>query len=246
MTLVETIVVMLIVGILIGITIPVIRSVAVRRHDALNLSNMRATMVDFVAYAAAHDGDLPNPGLPNRSQPDDYFYFDIGGTPAAADRYTALQFEWPRVLTKWLGSSHAHWHSTFDDLSFEGTVDPKKAKSAGYDLYGQISEVHYSHTMFSAAEIWTMPTIVSSIEIYKAFFKVVNLAEVRSASGKGVLVNRQRPAGGLFYMAFADGSASLLDPAMARPQAAHPLSFDPNRPGHPGMSTLDGYLGLDY
>jgi hypothetical protein len=224
----------------------VIRGASMRRHDAANLSNIRSTLVDFTAYAAANDGRLPNPGLPQNSREDDFFYFDFGGTDRAISRYLALQREWPRVLTHWMGQSQPHWHSTFDDLTFEGTVD-HSALTPEYDLHGQISSVVYSHTMFTAHTAWKMPSAVRDEAGYATHYKIVRLADIRQASAKGILANRQRPGDPhIFYAGFADGSSSLRDTRQARPRASPPLAADPNREGFPILSTLNGYTGLDY
>ena len=246
MTLVELLVTLGVIAVLIAIAVPVLRAVYAMRHDAINLSNARATMQDFAAYAAAHDGELPNPGLPQNSRPGDPYYFSTGGTPAAISVYGALEKQWPVVLKHWLGHSERHWHSSFDDFTFGGNIDPSDVPE-GYDVYGQQSQLLYSPTCYTIAEVWTMPATVLDEDAYREVPKVVRLDDIAHPGRKGVLVNRDRPGEPRqIYVAFADGAAAMHAIDDARPQAAPPRSADPNLPGFPVMATLHGYEGIDF
>ncbi len=241
-TLVELLVIILIVGILLGLAIPVIRAVRISGNDARDLSNLRQTMIDFAAYAAEHDGVFPTHGVPDEERPRPPYE---AGMPLRfmGGIYEAIGQDWPSALTRWSGESMAHWHGSYE----EPPVNQEERRAAGVDPYGPDSDYRYSRTFITQPGAWTFPALATTYETYvREYFNEVRQADVANPAAKGVLRHDERPgATKLHHVAFADGSASVKDLADGLPAAAPPLSNRGER-GTPVMSTLDGFLGRDF
>ena len=250
MTIVEVLLAISIIVVLTSILIVALRRVKPMKDEMMEVSNLRMTMTDFLAWAAEHEEKWPTYGLPEKTAPSG-MYSRIGQASNAAMMAAELYFgaitSWPSILGLWKGSDEPHWYQIGGpDLSFAANWPASSTPVGPFP-----SKYQYTNTMRTRPELWQWPGAVPRMNRRGEMLpwaSDVAVADVKQPSGKGVLVydsgGGASPATRL-YVAFADGSARLMDAASAKPTAFDPLDRTIGR-GDPVLATLDGYLGSDF
>lgn len=239
-TIVELLVTVAVVAIVVGITIPVLRTVAMKRHDVRNLTSLRSTHQQFRQYANDHQDYFVNAGLPRRpGAPVLVDYGDPNGFFVMT--YNAHTVWWPMVLATYTREGFPTWHSTH----WPPPDAPSEPIASGYTNIRYIAEsgFHYSAACVTSPRFWQDGVDASLLADYA---NKVRWSDVAFASGKGLLfdsVQPQRRVGreDLRNVVFVDGAAraaDFLDPAPAPPDAA--------RRGRPVEWTPHGVLGRDF
>ncbi|MBL0921799.1 MAG: type II secretion system protein [Phycisphaerales bacterium] len=242
-TLVEMLVAMGIVALLTAVLIVSLRGVRSQATDLQNLSNMRATLVDFVAWSVDHGGVMLNAGLPD-SQDGSWYY--NGETDLVLRRhfYLAQSIQWPRVLHRWLDATHEHWHATRGPNDLDGDIDLEELADAGQSQWAP-SRFAYSATMLAAPESWTYPGRGWTLDSFAERFERVAMERIRAPSQKGILTYYNAAASEGRMVSFFDGSASFHADADLQAPGANPQAIPPTVRGRPVFDTLDGCRGVD-
>lgn len=238
-TLLELLVTMGVVMVVVAITIPVLRSVVMQRHDAKNLASLRSTHQQFRQYANDHQDYFVNAGPPRRP-----------GYPAVIDYGPGNGFEhisylgqsgwWPMVLATYTREGFPTWHSTH----WDPPEDPPPHIREGYTATRFIAESGflYSPACITSPDMWRNGAEDSP---RWEWLRKVRWSETAYASSKGLLFDSVRPQNSdtkaMRTTVFVDGSASLrdyLNPVESPPDAA--------RRGEPVLWTPNGILGRDF
>jgi prepilin-type N-terminal cleavage/methylation domain-containing protein len=239
-TLLELLVTIGVVAIVVSITIPVLRSVGLKRHDIKNLTSLRSTHQQFREYANDHDdyfvnaGPPAHPGLPtlvDYGEPNGFIHMT----------YFGQRYWWPMVLATYTREGFPTWHSTHwpppDDVSepiVSGYDQPRFIAQSGFE---------YSDACISAPAMWRdgVDHNTDTSEHYRR----VRWSETAHASSKGLLYDAVRPryeqGKEIRTVVFVDGSAGkhdFLAPVASPPGAA--------RRGVPVAWTPEGILGRDF
>lgn len=236
-TLVEMLVSMGAVALLTAILIVSLRGVRSQASDVQNLSNLRATLVDFVAWGTSHDGQLLNVGLPTEAGADWYY----GQGSSLEERqwlYLGQTLAWPLVMERWLGGSQEHWHAV---------AGPYPSDSADDGEAAHASRFVYGDCLLTAPEVWTYPGESWQIGSLAPHFRLNRFDGVAHPSRKGLLVHWHTlgtPRRWQFGM--ADGAAHLRPPDEARPAATPLGASDPTERGAPVLHTENGVRGADF
>jgi len=229
-----------VVVVVVGIAIPVIRNVALRRHDVKNLTSLRSTHQQFREYANDHDDVFVNAGPPRRP-----------GYPAVIDYGEPNGFElisylgqsvwWPMVLATSTREGFPTWHSTHwpppDDAS------PQLRGAYPGARYIAESGFAYSPACITAPAMWR-DGVDHNGELFP-FFRRVRWSETAYAASKGLLFDSVSPTGAhgraTRLVVFVDGSARSAD-------VAHHAPNEPgaSRRGPPVLWTPNGILGRDF
>lgn len=225
-------------------------SMAEMKRDAgasSNLANIGSTIADFFVYADESQGKMPNFGLPSDPAAD-WFYNDPAmitpnGDIAKAMLYASIAVDWPRLLTRRFGAERPHWHS--DDGPF--IPDMPAPLPPGASLVGPFpSRFKYSLTLVTAPTMWTWPGRVGlRFDALTSEFEVVRQDSVTHPSRKGVLLFDRDEDQSRWLVGFADGAASERKPSDGIP-AAQPVFHPTVGRGRAVMSTINGYLGVDF
>jgi prepilin-type N-terminal cleavage/methylation domain-containing protein len=239
-TLLELLVTIGVVAIVTALTIPVLRSVGLKRHDVKNLTSLRSTHQQFREYANDHDDYFVNCGAPRRP-----------GYPAIVDfgdpngfehiSYLGQQAWWPMVLATYTREGSPTWHSTHWPPP---EIGPPHIRQ-GYTNTRFITESGflYSPACITAPSLWRDDAAPNS-EV-AGHFRRVRWNETSHASSKGMLFDSVRPQATHDQdnrtVVFVDGSAGLRD--FLRPTSAPPGAA---RRGMPVLWTPHGILGRDF
>ncbi|MGP1309547.1 MAG: prepilin-type N-terminal cleavage/methylation domain-containing protein [Phycisphaerales bacterium] len=107
-TLVEALVVVAVIAILLGITIPVLRGALTTAEEVTDLTNLRSTQQQFFQWGVAHNDVFVNQGLPAPGTP---FVLRAGSSPATIFGHYDMQSEyWTWPLGAWLQEGYSSWH----------------------------------------------------------------------------------------------------------------------------------------
>ncbi len=208
------------------------------KSKAYNLDKLRLTMRDVASYCEAHDGAMPNFGLPDNPASAARYRsltrFDDFQT-LRAQEYTAIVTRWPSVLEEWLGRADDRWYS-----------DSGPRASGMVGGHAPESEFRYSLTMVTAPTMWQWPgrTGVPWTDLQRNF-EVVKRDRIAFPSRKGVFLFDRGDRRGYWLVAFADGAADERAVADGIPGAQVPWSERVLR-GRAVLATINGYLGRDY
>lgn len=247
-TMIELLVVVTVVIVLVAIGLVSVRAVMDKRNDVVDISNLGATMKDFHAWSADHNGQMLNVGLPG--DPGARWYY---GGSIAPDTHSWLSViahykgqvgNWPRILARWTGASHAHWHASAGIDTLDGQIDPDRVDHAY--LAGYPSRFVYSFTFLTSSECWQDPSIAIDNDTFgREHLTRVYAEQVSHPASKGVLKYSTYPGPSNGHpVAFADGSAEV-----ALKQSALPTAMDPVYPDirwGTVHGTLHGHKGRDY
>lgn len=252
LTLVETLIALFVVALLTALAIVALRQTRSKVTMLVDVTNIGSTFKDFAAYAAEHDGKLPNAGLPP-TEPGaswtPYWPTANMSVDAMASQYWGQVTSWPRVVSHWKGRAEAYWHpSAGPDIRHAPPGVPPEA-IARQPLEWAETYFLYSYTMLSRPSLWTYPGRgATSYGPLLPEFEVVSLSRIRSPASKGVLVCLESPTlpKGELAAAFADGSASNRKRSDAKPMAVNPTASIPTTRGQPVLTTMSGYEGADY
>lgn len=240
-TLLELLVTVGVVAIVTAITIPVLRSVGLKRHDIRNLTSLRSTHQQFREYANDHDDYFVNAGPP--AQPGLLTLVDYGEPNGFIHMtYFGHIAWWPMVLATYTREGFPTWHSTHwppPDAVSEPIV-------SGYDQPRFIAESGflYSPACISAPAMWRDDFDPAGGDAW-SHLRRVRWSETAHASSKGLLYDAVRPryeqGKEIRTVAFVDGSAGKHD--FLNPVASPPGA---QRRGAPVAWTPEGILGRDF
>ncbi|MGP1309542.1 MAG: type II secretion system protein [Phycisphaerales bacterium] len=239
-TLMELLVTIGVVAIVVGITIPVLRTVALQRHDVRNLTSLRSTHQQFRQYANDNDDSFVNCGPPRRP-----------GYPAVIDYGEPNGFEhisylgqsgwWPMVLATYTREGFPTWHSTH----WLPPDDPPPHIRRGYTNTRYIAESGflYSPACITAPAMWRDG--VDHLTPMDGHFRRVRWSETVHPAAKGLLFDSVAPlrseTSDKRQVAFVDGSVRMED--FLRPTGAPPGAA---RRGTAVLWTPHGILGRDF
>ena len=206
-SLVEVLVTITVIGILTAITIPVLRSMAMRGHDAKNQSSLRSTHQHFRIYANDNDDYFVNAGRPER--PGLPIVVDFGpGNGWMGFPYLLQKSRWPAVLGNALGEAFPTWHSTH-----EGTIRDRDGRPGNITNPQYVFETSLIYSQAMLADPFRF-TSADSFHDYSAY-RMVRWSEVSFPSSKGLMIDMARPQKDhnreMRNIAFADGSVALVD-----------------------------------
>ena len=232
-TVIEVLVVVMIIAVLLSILIPGLRMAMRSRNHTIDLSNLRQTMIDFHAWAGAHQGVVANAGLPDDPN-SKWYYGKRWNTEEAVEGgwYLSHGRAWNRVLAREMDGAR-HWHSSYEDfliaLPGGGYLGPSAQGGLTPELYaGHLTKYHLSRTMLTRPEAWVVPGLgIGNGELTRSYGRKVRFSEITHPSAKGVLAHVEWHGWerGDMHVAFADGSAALR-PRWWPP----PRSWDRQRP----------------
>jgi prepilin-type processing-associated H-X9-DG protein len=225
-----------VVGILTAITIPVLRSMAMRGHDAKNQSSLRSTHQHFRIYANDNNDYFVNAGRPKA--PGLPIVVDFGpGNGWMAMHYFVQVWKWPAVAALHFGGAFPTWHSTHEPVIPEGNGRPGGIDNPRYAFE---TKFHYSQAMMANPFRFDAPGILNDFDAYRK----VRWSEVAFPASKGLMqdVGRPQPQRGHTNrnVSFVDGSAALVDLSQA-PPAPDGITWA----GIPVTATPLGVLGRD-
>lgn len=238
-TLLELLVAMGVVMVVVAITIPVLRSVVMQRHDAKNLASLRSTHQQFRQYANDHQDYFVNAGPPRRPElPTLIDYGEPNGFIHMT--YLAHTVWWPMVLATYTREGFPTWHSTHwpapDDVSepiFSGYDQPRFIAQSGFQ---------YSPACITSPQMWR--DAADGAQQW-SYYRFVRWSETAHPASKGLLYDAVRPSveRGLEVrsVVFVDGSARKHNffEAIASPPGAE-------RRGAPVEWTPEGIHGRDF
>jgi prepilin-type N-terminal cleavage/methylation domain-containing protein len=120
-TLVELLVAIAIMAILIAVMIPSIAGIWSKSRNLVDLSNLRATHSDFVAWSVDRNGAIPNAGSPYETSAASRGYYGVFHNDDRGWGLYTLQNElWPNLLRQnYNGQVQDYWHSSYADFSAE-------------------------------------------------------------------------------------------------------------------------------
>ena len=120
-TLIELLVAIAILAILIGVLIPTIAGIWSKSRNLVDLSNLRATHSDFVAWSVDRFGAIPNAGSPyETSAASRGFYGVFHNDDRGWGLYTLQNELWPNLLRQeYNGQVQAYWHSSYAEFTDE-------------------------------------------------------------------------------------------------------------------------------
>lgn len=234
-TLVETLVVIAVIAILIGITIPVLRRALDNSKELNDLVSLRSTHQQFYAWGIEHKDRFVNKGPAPAGQP---FYFRIGNNPNyIVGSYGGQTDLWTWTLGEWLERGYPTWHRVGMP-----TLQPHEIQAFGQMVplpgveYFRPSDFHLSSPMLFDPTRFT-PGCMS---IQDATARFVRWSETGFPANKVLLFNQaamssdtgayptQDPAVALVLV---DGSARAASPfeAITTPDvcSAYPFSHTP-------------------
>lgn len=244
-TITELLVVVTVVIVLVAIGLVSVRAVMDRRNDVVDLSNLGATLVDFHAWSADHNGQMLNVGLPGDPGAA-WFYGEDATLHAQAHYYWSQSVTWPRILAEWMGAGRPHWHSSLGINTLGSEIDPSSIADPD-TRYRMPSHYEYSGTLRTVADAWRVPGMgLATIEDTIPILRAVGLESVTAPSAKGCLAHSVRPGEpAQWQIGFVDGSARQHLYESLRPGAVSPRASDVNARGRPVMATLNGHNGRD-
>lgn len=231
-TLVETIIVITIVGILVAMYAPSLRGVRDAAHEAESLANLRSHVAVFAQYTSDYD-DM----FPVITSPDDDEHLIVG-----PDRTFNVG--------KYFGG-YALWHVALANGYYAGNwrsdaFYPEGARDEPYTPYW------YSAAFRAAPEFWNPATRTGPRQ-----WGPVLASDVHYTSAKGLLIRRSFWEGGTVYMGpstispevgFVDGSARVVPKGeLTAPYTGGEGNWDQSwfSIGLPVMHTRDGARGRD-
>lgn len=236
-TLVEMLVVMGVVAALTAILIVSLRGVRSQASGVQNLSNLRATLVDFTAWGMSHDNRLPNVGLPTDAGSDWYYGHD-SGEEERQWLYLGQSLAWPLLMERWLGGAREHWHAV---------AGPYPTDAAGDDGADHASRFVYGDCLLTSPDVWTYPGQNWQIGSLASHFRLNRFDGVAHPSRKGLLVHWHTPGTPRrWQFGMADGSAHLRSPDEARPAATPLGASNSDERGVPVLHTENGVRGADF
>jgi prepilin-type N-terminal cleavage/methylation domain-containing protein len=107
-TLVEALVVIAVIAILLGITLPMLRGALQRTDAVIDLANLRSTHQQFYEWGVEHKDNFVNQGPPNQGEP---FVLRAGeGAGSIVGPYGLQQEWWTWTLASWLREGSPTWH----------------------------------------------------------------------------------------------------------------------------------------
>jgi len=256
-TLLELLVVIAVIGVLIAIGLPILRTVQQSARTAACLANIREVGRAASAYAGEHAGQMPY--LAERKHLNNAF--NIGAGP---EGYFEQLWMWPHVLRGYLGEGlrpaacYCPWHP-----GLGAQTDRSLATGQAHqfpDGVAHPSRYHYNSAFYSGPGLWRRPDpIVDASQL-----RPVQQSSTAHPSVKIVFYCaleyhrfdyddrvRQPPSWHLSHptnIVFADGAASgkyMQDALVWDDPLANPFLGD-GRNGTILLNTLDGYLGRDF
>ncbi len=248
MTLVEVLVVMVVAGILTALVVMGLRRTKSQTSDLQNVSNIRLSMQDFLAWSAEHEERWPTIGLPSHRFPMG-LYSRVGvAAPNAGEISAALYFgmatAWPHILAEWKGREEPYWYEQGGpDLSFAENWPPSSKPVGPFT-----SKIRYSDAMRTTPDLWVWPgRRAQTFSDLLRFGAEVRTSQVRSPGSKGILLflpsTPGRAGGEQMFVGFADGAADARSASSAKQTAAHPFTGER---GLPVLATLRGFEGVDF
>lgn len=236
-TIVEVMITVGIVALLTAITIPVLRSVSMRTHDAKNQTSLRSTHQHFRLYANDNDDYFVNAGRPIREGYPTTVDFGEGNAFTVMSYYGQV-FWWPLVAGSYFQEAFPTWHSTHVR---ELPAPRRGIRTWTNPQYAVETEFLYSNTMLADPRQFSDDAVHDDWRLMKK----VRWSEVAYASAKGMMFDNARPQEGaveiLKNVVFSDGSVELIDFATAV-DAPPGASWN----GTPVLSTPLGVLGRDF
>lgn len=246
-TIVELLVVIGVIAILLGVTIPVLIGARAAASEAQSLANLRSIGQTMGSYAAAFDDHAPFGYGGTVKQPTGR---DVGASWGAIWLADA---NWPVLVAPVAGweENYRVWISPGVDLrdGIADGIDPDDPNWTSWSFFHSVS-YRYSNSFVADPKLWAGEG--AGVVPDESLIRAVRRAEVRSPSSKVMFHDADRayltepgpddprPLG------FADGSAALhLDTDAAEP-VPNPLRDD-NRPDRLRYhDTPDGVRGRDF
>lgn len=236
-SLLEVMVTVAVVGILTAITIPVLRSMAMRGHDAKNQSSLRSTHQHFRIYANDNQDYFVNAGRPKAPGLPVVVDFGPGNGWMAMDYFVQV-WKWPAVAALHFGEAFPTWHSTHDreaparwQVATGAIANPQFIKDTSF---------LYSRAMLADPYCFADGVSASAHRCLRE----VRWSEVAFPSSKGLMVDFARPqrdpTAPFRNVSFVDGSVALIDFFAVAPQPPGAAWV-----GQPILSTPQGVLGRD-
>lgn len=120
-TLIELLVAIAIIAIVIAILIPTMSGIWSKSRDLVDLSNLRSTHSDFIAWSTDRQGAIANAGGPFESSAVSRGYYGVFHNDDRGWGMYTLQNElWPNLLRQAYGGQvQRYWHSSYEDFSVE-------------------------------------------------------------------------------------------------------------------------------
>jgi hypothetical protein len=203
-------------------------------------------MVDFLVYAADHDGVAPNIGVPGVDNGSPW-YIGMETPNDMMAVYFALDRSWPLYLNSYFGESHKYWHPP------PGPEFPETLTQAGhtpddYDedsLLAMPSLYRYSENFLTTPALWTGDYSGLSLGDGLAFAVRVRFDQTAFPAAKGVLIQGgELKRRGRTPTAFVDGSASNISENQFLSAVPYPFGTSSD-PFSPVLTTKNGYEGRD-
>lgn len=243
-TLLELLVIAGVVAVLIGVMIPILRSIAIRKDDVQDVANAGAILKEFRLWSGDRDDIAPNAGT--LDAPLVSGFYPAG---ASSQQYIGLYqspvWNWVRLLRLSGHEPSAHWHTSVGPDDMNGQIDFDASESTAW-LWSNPSRYKMTYATLFDAAIWSADSRESlSMEALPATFKQVRWGMIAFPAAKGLIVNlSRRDDASQWHVGFADGSARLMRSDQAIPGVPIPWASD--RQGSPILATRDGYLGRDF
>jgi len=120
-TLIELLIAVAIMAVLVAILIPTIAGIWSKSRDLVDLSNLRGTHSDFVAWGVDRKGAIPNAGGPFESTAAARGYYGVFQNDDRGWGMYTLQNElWPNLLRQEYGGQvQRYWHSSYAEFTEE-------------------------------------------------------------------------------------------------------------------------------
>ncbi len=243
-TLLELLVIAGVVAVLIGIMIPILRSIAIRKDDVQDVANAGAILKEFRHWSSDRDDIIPNAGFLDAPLVPGFYPSGISQSQYVG-LYRSPAWNWVRLLRLSGYAPSPHWHTTLGPDDMNGQID-LTASGSPDRLYSNPSRFIMTYTTLFDASIWSPDrTEPIASETLSGSFKRVRWGMAAYPSSKGLIVNRSRRNDPSFWhVGFVDGSARMLVEADFVPGVIIPWS-DSGSQGSPILATRDGYLGRD-
>lgn len=231
-TLVEILVVIGVIGVLIGITAPVIRGARSRAYEAVDLSNLRGIGQTVEMYAGANRDKYPF-----LATDDEAHWLEYSGGMWTSDPW-AMRYAWPITMhhvAPW-DEYYASWISPFDAVRQE---HGRPWEGAGDDSMTVWPSYRYCNSFVARPVVWSG---VEASALDDTVFAPTMTTEVANPSGKALMFNLFEKGVSRSVLG-ADGAAAMRADADARPPAINPLWGGEPRIYH---DTANGVLGTDF
>lgn len=226
-TLIETIVVITLIGLLIALILPSLAQVRTRSRDLVTTATIRSHAAVFATYATDYADYYPSLVHPQASSAT----YSVAGMPMTISGY--------------FGQVHV-WHFGVAESYYDGQLQGQLFRRAGNTTDWLISDYRYSASFMADPAFWNATTRTGPSQ-----WRGQRATSVRYPSSKALLTDDRAmvfAAEGWTAFALCDGSARLV--AFNALNSPHPTGEGEypgtwNVFGSPGIHTVDGVHGRD-